>query len=217
MKSKSQQGNIHVTKDNPLATKIRGQATTLASAPAERQDLSELAVDGVGGEETGLVHVTGDTDLGVDVKHTINTAWGPDVGGLVDVVSQAVVRVEWADEWGLGAGLAAVTGEVVGGLLETLLVPLEAGVSAVGGGEDAVLPSGWVAEVDVQLAVLAALGGWDTRADGSNILIEDQSEGGSVRGNLLSDTASGAAYDILISILKKYFELHYMRAYQFHQ
>ena len=123
---------------------------------------------------------------------------------MVDVVGQAVVRVVWAVEWGLGASLAAVTGKVVGGLLETLLAPLKAGVSTVGGGEDAILPPGRVAEVDVQLTVLAALGGWDTRTDGSDILIEDQSESRSIRGDLLGDTASGAAYDIGINIFRNF-------------
>lgn len=137
--------------------------------------------------------VTGDADLGVDVEHTLATTWGPDSGDLVNLVGVGVVLAHWATEDGLGGGLVGLAREVVSGLLDTLLSTGKAGVSAVGGGEDGVLPATWVLKVDVQLAVLAGVSDWNTWSKGSDVFIEDKGESGSVAGDLVSDGASWAA------------------------
>jgi hypothetical protein len=168
-------------------------AATLAPAPSEGEDLSELAVHRVGGEKSELRLVSLKADLGVDVEHTVLSAWRPDGGSRVDCVGEGVVRRVWALEVGLGAGLVGVTGEVVGGLLGSGLALGELGVAAVGGLEDAVLPATWVSEVDVQLAVLAVFDDANAWAHGSDVFVKDQCESGTIRRDLLGDGASRAA------------------------
>lgn len=67
-------------------------------------------------------------------------------------------------------------GEIVSGRLRSSDALLDANVASEDGAEDAVLEATWVAEVEIQLAVLASFGDSNTGADGCNVGIEDEGE-----------------------------------------
>lgn len=66
--------------------------------------------------------------------------------------------------------------EIEGALLTCGDTGISIHVATVDSVEDAVLETGWIFEVNVQLAILAALIDGDAGADGGDILVEDESE-----------------------------------------
>src|SRR5690606_1809367 len=131
----------------------------LAGLPVARDNESILSVHGIGGDETRAGRVLGvvDTDLGVDVEGLDLTARSPDGGGEWDLVVDEIVLGDWAGEVGLSGGLDLLAGEVVGGLLGGSDSLVESDESTSVDTKDGVLEASWVVEVDVDLAVLAAL------------------------------------------------------------
>jgi len=73
--------------------------------------------------------------------------------------------------------LGCLAGEIVSGRLGSSDALVDANVSSEDGAEDAVLEAAWVAEVKIQLAVLAGLDDGNAGADGCNVGIEDEGEG----------------------------------------
>lgn len=154
----------------------------LAGLPVDTDNEGNLSVDGIGGEETGAGGVLSvlKTDLGVDVEGLDLSTWGPDGGGEWDLVVDEVILGNWSAEVGLGGSLDLLAGEVVGGLLGGSDSLVESDESTSINTEDGVLEAGWVVKVDIDLAVLAVLDDGDTWADGGDVLIEDEGEGGAV-------------------------------------
>lgn len=76
--------------------------------------------------------------------------------------------------------LGSLSREIVGGLEETSDTLLDGGIATVIGRHDGVLETSGVLEVDIELAVLALLGDRDTRTDGRNVRIENESDNGTV-------------------------------------
>jgi len=147
--------------------------------PVDTDNEGNFSIDGIGGEETssGGVLCVLKTDLGVDVEGLDLSTRSPDGGSEWDLVVDEVILGDWADEVGLGGSLDLLTREVVGGLLGGSDSLVESDESTSINTEDGVLEAGWVVEVDVDLAVLASVDGWDTWADGGDVLIEDEGEG----------------------------------------
>lgn len=166
-----------------------------ALLPSDVDDLLEARVDGVVGENTASVAVSsGEPNLGVDVQSTVSSTWRPDSRGLVGLVVKDVILVNWALPCGACGGLCStlvyssnpgkvrkertnllgLTREVVDGLLGTRYTLFKVCVATVIGREDRELESTWVAEIDVELAVLAVLLGVDTWSNLSHILIKDE-------------------------------------------
>lgn len=150
--------------------------------PLDTDNEGDLSVDGVGGDDTGAGAVLGvlKTDLRVDVEGLDLAARSPDGGGEWNLVVDEVILGDWSGEVGLGGGLDLLTREVVGGLLGGSDSLVEGDESTGINTEDGILEAGWVVEVDVDLAVLAVLNDRDTWTDGGDVLIEDESEGGSI-------------------------------------
>ena len=87
----------------------------------------------------------------------------------------------WAMESrGEKAYLVLLAREVVRALNGALNALLQAAVAAVVGTEDAVLEATGIFELELQLAELAALGGWDVGARLHGILVEGQGNCGAV-------------------------------------
>lgn len=89
--------------------------------------------------------------------------------------------------------LLGLTREVVDGLLGTRDTLLKVCVSTVIRREDRELESTWVAEIDVELAVLAVLLGIDTRPNLSHILIKDEGHDLAVVGQNMAHSAIRAS------------------------
>lgn len=104
-----------------------------------------------------------------------------------------VVAGEGAGPVSSGAGLSSLSREVVGGLLFASNTGIECSVSTVVGGEDGVLEAAGVLEVQVELAVLAALGDGNAGADGGDVGVEDEGHDGPVAGDGASNRVVGAA------------------------
>jgi hypothetical protein len=66
--------------------------------------------------------------------------------------------------------------EVEGSGLHSSDTSIKSSIASVNSVEDAVLEATWVLEIEVQLAVLAALRDGNSWTDGCNILIKDQCE-----------------------------------------
>lgn len=159
-----------------------------ADGPLEAEDEGDLAVDGVGGEETlGGALGGGEEDLGVDVQGLDLSARSPNGGGEWDLVVDEVVLGDWALELGLGGSLLLETGEVVGGPLGGSDTGIDTDVSTVVGGEERVLEALRIVEVDVDLAVLAGISGAEAGADRGVVLVEEKSEGLLVGGERDTD------------------------------
>ena len=182
------------TTPSPFPHKRRGNDLGWALEPGDVDDLGELGVDGIGGEETlGTADGGGERDGGVDVKHSVRSAGRPDDGLGVGGIVVEVVAGEGSLPCGAGAGLSSLSGEVVDGLLGAGDALIESGVSTVVGGEDGVLEAAGVLEVQVKLAILAALGDGDTGTDGGDVLVEDEGHDGAVLGDGRSNGEVGAA------------------------
>lgn len=80
--------------------------------------------------------------------------------------------------------LSLLAREVVGGLERALDTLLDGSITAVVGAENGVLEATWVPDVDVELAVLAGVGKRNAGAEGGNVGIEDESDGGLVTRDL---------------------------------
>lgn len=74
--------------------------------------------------------------------------------------------------------------EVVGGLEGTADAFSEGSISTVVGAENRVLESTGVLDVDIQLAILAGLGGGNAGAYGGNVGVEDECDNGPVARDL---------------------------------
>lgn len=73
--------------------------------------------------------------------------------------------------------VASLARVVVVALLEAFNSTVQLGISAVVNTEDGVLVTTWVLELEVELAVLAAVLNVDVGADGSDVFVEDQGDG----------------------------------------
>jgi len=149
----------------------------LTCLPLDTNNEGNLSVDGILSQETRSLGVgAGQTDLGVDVEWKCLATRRPDSGGEWDIVGDQVIARHWAIECGGGGSLSLGSREVVGSRLDPCDTGIETGVTTEVRAEDAVLESRWVLEVDVQLAVDSALGDGDSRADGCNEGVKDESE-----------------------------------------
>ena len=86
--------------------------------------------------------------------------------------------------------LSSLAGEIVDRLLRAADAFVQVRISAVVGREDRVLEAAGVLEVEVELAVLAALGDGNTGADGSDVIVEDECQSCLVGGDGGADTCS---------------------------
>ena len=72
--------------------------------------------------------------------------------------------------------LIQTAGEVISRSLVSLDTSIKSNVSSVHCAENTVLETRWVLEVDIQLAILSALSNCDARANGRNVIVENEGE-----------------------------------------
>lgn len=178
----------------------------LALLPLYVRDLSELEISRIRGEQAGRLGIgRRQADLGVDVEHAAGAARRPDGGGGVGGVMLQVIAIHWAIErvrsrrllqsasYHAGAGrvharrwtyLVSLAREVVSRLEHSSDTLVNGGITTVIGTEHRVLEASRVLDINVKLAVLALLGDGDTRANGGDVGVEDESDEGLVGGEL---------------------------------
>lgn len=83
-------------------------------------------------------------------------------------------------------------GEIVGRLQSTLDTLLDRSIAAIIGGQNGILEASGVVKGNVELAVLALLGNGDSRANGSDVRVEDEGDNVPVVRNCGADGALGA-------------------------
>ena len=153
----------------------------------------DVVLDGVFGDKTSSLGVCAcNSQAGIDVKGAGDTALAEDQSLLLDCIPEVVISSVWPFERGLGRELLGVTGKVVDGLLDGGDASIERVVAAVLGLVDGVGPSLRDAELKVENAVLVGVGNLAVAADGSNVLVEDQSDSLLVIAESTLDRAGGA-------------------------
>lgn len=169
----------------PTPVKATWKRALLTLLPLDADHVLDMAVDGVVGEDAGRAGLCArEADLRVDVERQGLAAGGPDGGAEGDGVGDGVVGGDRALKGGRRGDLARLAGEVVGGLLHAGGAGVQPDVAAELRREHAVLKARGVLQVQVELAVLARLGGGDAGADRGYVGVEDQGEavGGSAWG-----------------------------------
>lgn len=163
----------------------------------------ELLSEGNGGIVVGKL--SGSVALGagqgnavVDVEDTGSTAWRPDSSGRFDAVSLGIylpVLECSTSNCGHAGGrsLAGILREVVGGNEVTSDTLIETSISVVGGVNNGVLKASGILEVQVELAVLAAVRDGSSGANIGLELIKSISNHGLVRRGAGGDGALRAA------------------------
>lgn len=164
----------------------------------------DRVVDDIGGDQTrsmGVLAVV-EPELGVDVQSRDLFARRPDIFVIGNNVGESVGVGEGTEPGAPQSSLLVYKpGEPVVGLLSSPDIFIELGETGVVGLEQGVLPTVGVVEVDVDVAVLTALGGIIiTRADGCDVLVEGQSDslpvGGLGNGNGACWTARTGVFDV---------------------
>lgn len=181
---------------------IPSRTRSWAFLPLEVDNLSERGISRVNGHQIGVRSSEwNNSDLAVDVKHSLLAAGRPNGCFQSLGIAQDVVVVKWAALPNcLGClihssdfisfqimcvpGKACVTHllrlarKPVGGLALAAVTLVDAGISTKVGAEDAVLPSGRILQLDVQVAVFPVLGRLNSHSGLGNELGVGDGHGG---------------------------------------
>lgn len=191
---KTAQKETKVSRNASLQQLVRRPGWLLgALLPLEVVNLGELEIGRVNGEQGSLRARGRDADLGVDVQQALLAARRPDGALDAELVRLEIVVGVWPAKRESARDLLGVAREVVGRLAGARDATGDLRIAAIVGLEDGELPALREAKLDVELAVLAELGGGDARARLSDEAVVQEGDCRQVAGELAGDAARGAA------------------------
>jgi len=140
-------------------------------------DLRDLEVRRVSGEQTRRAGLGAcEVQLGVNIKGDIRSAWRPDERFDDEFVGEEVVAGRGAVKFGAQGRLSLLAREIISRNLVASNALVEILKAAVISSEKRVLPAIGIVDVEIELAVLAAIRGNGSRTDRGNVVVVEEGQ-----------------------------------------
>lgn len=176
----------------------------LTPSPFAADDVGNLVVDDISGDQTGtlLVGLVLGSNLGVDVQGAWDSlARAPDESRPFELIGEFVVFINNTLPKAVGGDGFPLASKPVIGLLDGSDTLIKVDVTTVLSAVKGVGPPWWVDQLDGQLTVLPVLGDRDARTNTRDVLVERKVDVRAIRGESRGHGASGASRTRIVDAL----------------